>query len=159
MKPYGTPSEPIAKDVYIAAPPHIVYSFLTEPAKIAVWFGSDSQLDPRRGGIFRMRFDRPDGTNVARGAYLEAVPYSKVAFTWGFEREGHAVPVGSTLVEITLEPEGDGTRLRLIHRDLSGEQRELHDAGWDHYVARLKIAAEGGEPEPDPLVDESIQHR
>jgi hypothetical protein len=25
MRPHSTPSEPIAKDVYIAAPPHIVY--------------------------------------------------------------------------------------------------------------------------------------
>ena len=59
----------------------------------------------------------------------------------------------------TLEPEGDGTRLRLIHRDLTGEQREMHDAGWRRYVARLKIAAEGGEPGPDAIADKSIQHR
>jgi uncharacterized protein YndB with AHSA1/START domain len=141
MRPSGTPSEPITKDVYIAAPPRIVYSFLTEPAKMAIWFGKDPELDPCPGAIFRMSFDLPDATNVARGAFLEAVPHSKVAFTWGFE------------------PEGDGTRLRLIHRDLAGEQRELHDAGWDHYVARLKIAAEGGELPPDVLADQNIQYR
>ena len=159
MKPYSTPSEPIAKDVYIAAPRHIVYAFLTDPAKVAQWFGIDPQLDPRPGGLFRITFDREGAENVARGEYVEAVPHSKVAFTWGFEREGHAVPAGSTLVEITLEPEGDGTRLRLIHRDLTGEQREMHDAGWRRYVARLKIAAEGGEPGPDAIADKSIQHR
>lgn len=149
-------SEPITKDVYIAAPRHIVYAFLTEPAKAAQWFGIDPQLDPRPGGMFRMTFDRLGAENAARGEYREAVPYSKVAFTWGFEREGHAVPVGSTLVEITLEPEGDGTRLRLIHRDLTGEQRTLHDAGWGHYAARLKIAAEGWEPRPDVLADQAF---
>jgi uncharacterized protein YndB with AHSA1/START domain len=155
MEPHDAPGEPIAKDIYIAAPPQIVYTYLTEPAKMAQWIGIDPQLDPRPGGIFRVS---PNRVDVIRGTYLEAVPHSKVTFTWGFEGVGHAVPAGSTVVEITLQPEGDGTRLHLMHRNLSAEQRELHDSGWSHYVARLKIAAEGGIPEPDPLADPSIHH-
>lgn len=146
----------IEKDVYIDAPPHVVYAFLTEPAKMVQWIGTEVQLDPRPGGIFRLV---PNVVDVIGGAFLEAVPYSKVAFTWGFEGDDLAMPAGSTVVEITLEPEGPGTRLRLTHRDLTGESRDKHDAGWDHYLARLAVAAAGGEVEPDPFADPSHRHR
>jgi uncharacterized protein YndB with AHSA1/START domain len=145
----------IRKDVYIDAPPHVVYAFLTEPAKMTEWIGTEVELDPRPGGIFHLV---PNLVDVIRGEFLEAVPYSKVSFTWGFEGVGHAVPAGSTVVEITLEPEGAGTRLHLTHRDLTGEQRDKHDAGWDHYLARIAIAAAGGTPEPDPFADPNHRH-
>jgi uncharacterized protein YndB with AHSA1/START domain len=145
----------IAKDVYIDAPPETVYAFLTEPAKIAQWIGTDIDVDPRPGGIFRIV---PNRVDVIRGTYLEAVPFSKVTFTWGFEGEGHEVPAGSTVVEITLRAEGAGTRLNLVHRELHGEWRDDHDAGWDHYLARVKIAAEGGRSEPDPYADPAHRH-
>ena len=145
----------IVKDVYIDAPPQVVYAFLTEPAKMAEWIGTEVDLDPRPGGIFRVV---PNLVDVIRGQYVETVPYAKVSFTWGFDGAGHEVPAGSTLVEITLEPEGAGTRLRLTHRDLTGEWQDEHAAGWDHYLARIAIAAAGGTPEPDPYADPSHRH-
>jgi uncharacterized protein YndB with AHSA1/START domain len=145
----------IAKDLYIEAPPHIVYSFLTDPSKISEWIGTEIDVDPRPGGIFRIV---PNRVDVIRGTYLEVEANAKVSFTWGFEGEGHAVPAGSTVVEITLRPEGTGTRLNLIHRNLTGEWRDKHDAGWNHYVQRIKIAAEGGPLEADPFADPSVRH-
>ena len=145
----------IVKDVYIDAPPHIVYAFLTQPAKMAEWIGSEIALDPRPGGIFRFS---PNTVDVISGEYIVVVPYSRVSFTWGFEGEGEAVPAGSTLVEITLAPEGAGTRLRLTHRNLTGESRDKHDAGWDHYLARIALAAAGGDVPPDPFADPSHRH-
>jgi uncharacterized protein YndB with AHSA1/START domain len=145
----------IEKETYVDAPPHVVYAYLTEPAKLREWIGTEVELEPRPGGIFRVV---PNHVDVIRGEFLEAVPYSKVSFTWGFEGEGHAVAAGSTIVEITLEPQGAGTRLRLTHRDLVGEQRDKHDAGWDHYLARIAIAAAGGTPEPDPFAQPTHRH-
>jgi uncharacterized protein YndB with AHSA1/START domain len=145
----------IVKDVYIDAPPHVVYAFLTEPAKMVEWIGTEVDLDPRPGGIFRVV---PNLLDVIRGEYVEVVPYSKVSFTWGFEGAGEAVPAASTLVEITLTPEGAGTRLRLTHRNLTGEQRDKHDAGWDHYLSRIALAAAGGVVAPDPFADPSHRH-
>jgi uncharacterized protein YndB with AHSA1/START domain len=145
----------IRKDVFIDAPPHVVYAYLTDPAKMTLWIGTDVVLDPRPGGIFRVV---PNVIDVIRGTFVEAVPSSKVSFTWGFEGEGHAVPAGSTVVEITLEPEGAGTRLRLTHRDLTGDEHDKHDAGWEHYLARIAIAASGGTPEPDPFADPNHRH-
>jgi len=36
----------------------------------------------------------------------------------------------ATEVEFTLTPTPAGTRLRLVHRGLSGGQEEIHAAGW-----------------------------
>ncbi len=61
---------------------------------------------------------------------------------------------GSTVVEITLTADGDGTILRLTHRDLprEGDVRPRHAAGWIHHLGRLQIAAEAGDPGVDPCV-------
>ena len=50
-----------------------------------------------------------------------------------------------------LEPDGDGTHLRLIHSDLpSAESAEKHGHGWRHYPERLAVAASRrATPAPD----------
>ena len=53
-------------------------------------------------------------------------------------------PGGST-VEIDLEPRGEGTRLRLVHRGLVASERPSHAAGWDFFLPRLTAVAEGRE--------------
>jgi len=61
------------------------------------------------------------------------------------------VPPGSSTIEIELTPDGDGTRLRFVHRDLpSDEAAASHGHGWDHYLERLATAAPGGDPGEDP---------
>ena len=87
---------------------------------------------------------------VARGEYVEIEPYTRVVFTWGWEGDGNPVPPGSTVVEVVLTPDGDGTILRLSHRDLPEAEREIHGHGWDHYLGRLAPAAAGRDPGPDP---------
>jgi hypothetical protein len=52
-------------------------------------------------------------------------------------------------VEITLTPDGEGTKVVLVHRDLPEGQAGRHGHGWDHYMARLEIAATGGDSGPD----------
>jgi hypothetical protein len=40
--------------------------------------------------------------------------------------------------------------VRLVHRDLpTDESMAAHGHGWDHYVARLTVAAAGGDAGPD----------
>lgn len=155
MEASAASDEPVAKEVYIEAPPDIVYAYFTDAAKMREWIGTELEIEPRPGGTFRIV---PNRVDVIRGEFLETVPFSRVVFTWGFEGEGHEVAAGSTAVEITLEPEGDGTRLRLVHRNLRGDWRERHAAGWDHYIARIRLAAEGGTPAADPYADPAHRH-
>jgi uncharacterized protein YndB with AHSA1/START domain len=147
--------KPIEKSIYIEASSEEVFEFLTDARKMLRWIGTDVQVEAKPGGIFRVV---PNGVDVIRGQFLEVVPHSKVAFTWGFEGDGHTVPAGSTEVEITLRPEGKGTRLQLVHRRLQGEARGKHEFGWVHYLSRIKSAVEGRDAGPDPFADPNVRH-
>jgi uncharacterized protein YndB with AHSA1/START domain len=149
------PSDPIVKEIYIDAPPSVVFQFLTDPPKMLSWMGIRAEIDPKPGGIYRVD---ANGRDVILGEYLEVVADSRVVFTWGFEGGGYHVAAGSSWVEIDLTREGNGTRLRLTHRELPPEAREGHDAGWGHYLGRLKAVCEGGEPGRDPMADPGVRH-
>ncbi len=67
---------------------------------------------------------------------------------------GSSAKPGSTTIEIDLEPQGDGTHLRFVHRDLpSAEATQSHAHGWAHYLERLVAAAAGDDPGRDPWLD------
>jgi len=133
--------------IRIAANPETVFPFSTDPEKMLRWKGVEAALEPRTGGVYRVNM----GRYITRGEYVEVTPYSRVVFTWGWEDEGNPVPPGSSTVEVDLLEDGDGTIVRLRHCGLPTEQaRELHGEGWTHYLARLILAAEGGDPGPDP---------
>lgn len=142
-------------EIWIAAPPEAVFPFLTDPARLLRWMGTAASIEAAPGGLFRVDLN---GRDVARGAYLEVVPPRRVVFTWGWEGGAHGVPPGATTVEIDLEPRSGGTALRLRHKGLRGENRDRHAQGWGHYTSRLKAAAEGGDPGPDPLATPQVSH-
>ena len=75
---------------------------------------------------------------------IEVVANCKVVFTWGGV-EG--LKPGETTVEFVLEPDGDGTLVRLRHYGLPGPTVESHRRGWVYSgLAKLKDAAEGRRP-------------
>lgn len=148
-------SDALVKEIYIEAPPQIVFELLTDPVKMLRWMGVAAEIEARPGGIYRLD---PNGRDVIRGQYLEVVPNSKVVFTWGWEQGGHQIPAGSSVVEIHLQARHRGTWVRLIHRDLPFEMRERHERGWTHYLSRLRSSAEGRDPGPDPYASLEIRH-
>jgi uncharacterized protein YndB with AHSA1/START domain len=148
-------SDPIVKEIYIDAPPSVVFQFLTDPQKMLSWMGIRAEIDPQSDGIYRVD---TNGRDVIRGEYLEVVKDSRVVFTWGFEGGGYNVQAGSSRVEIDLTREGKGTRLRLTHRELPPPARDRHDSGWSHYLGRLKTVCEGGQVGRDPMSDPSVRH-
>jgi uncharacterized protein YndB with AHSA1/START domain len=142
----------VEREVRIAARPETVFEFFTDPEKMIRWKGRRAELDPRPGGIYRVEIN---DQAVALGEYVEVDPPGRIVFTWGWEGQEsgqgeHAVLPGSSRVEITLEPLGDGTLVRLRHLDLPPQSREIHGQGWDLYLGRLAAAAAGGDPGPDP---------
>jgi hypothetical protein len=52
---------------------------------------------------------------------------------------------------VDLEPDGDGTLVRLTHRDLPADAFSAYQAGWEHHLDRLATCGAGGDPGPDPL--------
>lgn len=135
----------------IAARPETVFSFFTDRDRWLSWMGESGDFAFTPGGAFRMNVSEG---NVASGAFVALDPPKRVVFTWGWENADLPVPPRSSVVEITLEPDGDGTLLRLVHSGLPEPARAPHEAGWAHYLDRLVMRAGGGDPGPDKWMDE-----
>lgn len=143
-------NESLERIVQIAARPEIIFSFFTDPSKLARWFGRQCSLDPKPGGIFRTVINPH---LIIRGQFVEVTPYSRLVFTWGWEAENSLLPPGTTTVEISLIPDGDSTLVRLRHDGLPPTQEVGTGVGWDHYLARLVTVAEGRAVGHDPWIE------
>ena len=137
----------IERVISIEASPETVFRLLTDPNQYTRWKGELAELEPRPGGKYRVTFAGDYGS--AAGSFVELVPNRRVVFTWGWEGNEN-VPPGSSTVEIDLEPEGAGTRLRLVHRGLPDAEIKGHAEGWDFFLPRLEDVAEGREPRQAP---------
>ncbi|MFN2521383.1 MAG: SRPBCC domain-containing protein [Candidatus Limnocylindria bacterium] len=131
----------IERVIDIAASPETVYRLLTDPVEYIRWKGRAAELDPRVGGVFRVAFKE----SAVSGRYVEVIPNRRVVFTWGWEAPDALVRPGGSTVEIDLERQGSGTRLRLVHRGLAASELASHTEGWDYFLPRLIAVAEGRE--------------
>lgn len=138
--------EGVIQEIRVAAPPELVFPYFTDGERMRRWAGVEHDLDARPGGVYHVEMGPG---HVVHGRYLEVSPPHRVCFSWGWEGDGQIVPPGSSTVEITLTADGDGTIVRLVHRDLPDEAAEQHAAGWHHYLGRLSVAGAGGDPGPD----------
>src|SRR3979411_2626277 len=96
----------------VTARPETVFGSFTDPAKMVQWMGTEATLDPRPGGVCRIN---PNGHAVLSGEFVEVEPPRRIVFTWGFETELFATPPQSTIVEVSLTPDGEDTVVRLVH--------------------------------------------
>jgi uncharacterized protein YndB with AHSA1/START domain len=146
-------TDKVTIEVVVEATPETIFPFFTDPEKIVRWKGIAADLDPRPGGTYSVDVSRQA---LARGEYVEIDPPKRVVFTWGWEGD-QEVPPGSSIVEVTLEPSGDSTLVRLVHSGLPEAKRDVHREGWEHFMSRLQIAASGSDPGPDPLLSQDNQ--
>jgi uncharacterized protein YndB with AHSA1/START domain len=125
----------IERETVINAPVERVWELITDAEHVGRWFGdAGAAIDLRRGGEMVIRWAE-HGTNHGRVVAVE--PHTRFSYRWApFEDPGGDEPVegNSTLVEFTLAPEGDGTRLRVVESGFaslatSEEQRAKNQAG------------------------------
>lgn len=93
----------LEREIVVDATPETVFEYLTLPDKLVEWNGTEVEIDPRPGGVYRVL---AGGTYQAAGEYVEVVPNEKVVYTFGWDEPGHPIPPGSTQVEISLAAEG-----------------------------------------------------
>jgi uncharacterized protein YndB with AHSA1/START domain len=152
-----TEAATVERTISIAASPETVWEFLVDGSKATRWMGTSTTIEPRPGGTYRCEV-LPGHT--AEGEVVELDPPHRLVFTFGWSTggaEGNPVPPGSSTIEIDLIPEGTGTRLHFLHRDLPNAAAvESHGHGWNHYLARLEIAAGGGDPGADPWLTQGM---
>ncbi|TMK72172.1 MAG: activator of HSP90 ATPase [Actinobacteria bacterium] len=156
----------IEREILIEAPPEVVWRTITEPDQIVSWFSEAAELDPRPGGAGELTWE-PGGkatvdpeepvTAALRVEKLEPPHY--FSFRWMHPAGAEPDPNNSVLVEFSLNPEGEKTRLRLVEsgfRNLPGPEDETertvdgHSAGWDNHLGRLRAYLSSKLTEPAP---------
>jgi uncharacterized protein YndB with AHSA1/START domain len=141
-----TPDQ-IERETLIAAPVERVWAVLTEAEHIGSWFAENgAEIDLRPGGALVMRWNEWPTTR----ARIEAVePPRRFAYRWTAHHAAAEEPKegNSTLVEFTLTPEGDGTRLRVVERGFASlaiaddERKRNHDdnvGGWKQVLGQFE---------------------
>ena len=140
----------IQRQVFIAASPDAVFRLLVDAALLPLWLGRAVTWEPWPGGTFRVELSRG---NVARGVFTDITPARRVAFTWGWEAGDPALAAlapGASRVEIDLQPERGGTRLRLRHSGLPEELLPRYADRWAYYLGRLEATTDERRPMADP---------
>lgn len=135
----------IEREILIDAPVDVVWGIVTEPAQIVRWFSDEAEIELRVGGGGRLRF-RNSGDSYQ--LQVEAVePPHRFVWRWVQPEGTIARQDNSLLVEFTLRPEGDGTRLRVVESgfdnlDWSDERKAKyagdHTRGWQTILGRLR---------------------
>ncbi|MGO9756385.1 MAG: SRPBCC family protein [Roseiarcus sp.] len=136
----------VRREVQIAAPPATVFAFLTDPEKILRWMGAGATVEPHLDGLYLVNVN---GRDTAEGRFTEVIPVHRLAYSFGW-KEHDRMPPGSSLIEIDLIEREGGTQLRMTHSGLPDAALCAdHDEGWGYYLARLAVAAAGGDPGRD----------
>ena len=138
-----TDTSPIVVERSFNAAPDRVFEAFADPQGLAVWMcpaddttHASVELDFRVGGRFRIVMHGAERDYVQHGEYLSIDPGERIVMTWisEFVPEAEA----RTRVTVTFDPEGEGTRLRLVHDGLpSGDRYDGHEGGWTRILAGL----------------------
>ena len=125
-------------------PIEAVWRALTDPEERARWFGRTT-LDARQGGAIAMIADGPPMPEAVRAMSGEVLVWDPPHV---FEHAWNQKLIGDTVVRYELAPDGDGTRLKLVHRGFRPKDAGGYAPGEHAYLDRLE-AALGGQPVPD----------
>lgn len=129
--------------VLIEASPDTVWSIVSSPDRFSEWLQGTARFTGEPGTAFEIDFPRFD-TEV-RGEIVEFdAGRHRFAVTWGIAAGPQAAtfPVGSSSLEIWLEPEEGGTRAHVRHSALPSEtEARNHEAGWRFHFSRLALFA------------------
>ena len=145
-------ADPYRDSIHIAAEPEAVFDYFTSATALTRWMGDRAVTDPRPGGQFTIFF----GDRRVQGRYLELDRPRRLVISWG--RAGSAsFPPGTSVLEVILTRHDGGTLVAITHSGLPDTERPRHALGWRHYLARLSLAATGGDLAPHVTPDEIIQ--
>ncbi len=140
----------IRREILIDASIERVWEALTSAEQISQWFGDSAEIDLRPGGRARIGWTEFDAMT---DCIVEVVDRpTRFSFRWDALKDT-PLDVVSTLVEFTLVPEGDGTRLTLLESgfaDLPDEAYQArideNSAGWDFELEDLRGYLTGVRP-------------
>jgi uncharacterized protein YndB with AHSA1/START domain len=121
----------VERTIVIEAPRELVFSFFTDSARWASWWGTGSTIEAKAGG--RVFIKHPGG-NEASGEVLDVEPPERIVYTYGYA-SGTPMPPGASRATIRLEPHERGTLLHLVHEFPDTASREEHVQGWRYQLS------------------------
>jgi uncharacterized protein YndB with AHSA1/START domain len=139
----------IERDILIEAPVEVVWRAVTEPDQISSWFTDAAVIDVREGGEGTLTWNERSTTKpaTARISVETVAPPRTFSFRWAHPEGVEARQDNSVLVEFTLLPEGEHTRLRVVETGLlelawpdadKATYTDEHIRGWETHLASLR---------------------
>lgn len=119
----------------LAHSPERVWAALTEPELLDGWFPARVEGSFEVGAELRFPFPKGEAPTET-GTVTECDRPRLLAYTWGAQ-----------LLRFELEPDGEGTRLRVSH-ELPREETAKVAAGWEVKFDELAAVLDGG-PRPE----------
>jgi uncharacterized protein YndB with AHSA1/START domain len=144
----------IEREIVIEAPVEVVWAVVTEPRQISGWLSDSVELDLRPGGEASFVWD---GREPVRGRVERVEPPHVFAFRWVPAQGAQLADGELLLVEFTLTPEGEGTRLKVVETgfaQLAGSEEDRrghfdgHRRGWELELGHLVAFIAQRPPEP-----------
>ncbi|MGP3961112.1 SRPBCC domain-containing protein [Nonomuraea sp. 3N208] len=149
----------IEREILIEAPVEVVWGVVTEPDQISSWFTNAADIDVREGGKGTLTWADRAAKEITAPVTVEITVVAVEAprlfsFRWAYPDGAQPREGNSVLVEFTLTPEGESTRVRVTECGLSEidwteEQKvtyaQEHIHGWSKHLADLVAYASAKE--------------
>ena len=141
-------TDKIEREISIQASIATVWDVITKPEYISQWFGSQAEIDLRRGGKGKLSWSED------MEAPLEIVEVEKphlFSFLWVAPDEETKPTHQQTLVEFRLTEDGAETKVRFTESgfeklEMTAEQKATliakHTPGWDDFLSSLQRCAQ-----------------
>lgn len=132
MKP-----EPFVIERVVNAPVEKVWKAITDREQMKQWYFDISEFKPEVGFEFTFDGSNEDRTFTHLCKITEVIPNKKLKHSWRYK--GYD---GESFVTWELSPEGNGTRVKLIHEGLetfppiADFAKENFVAGWTQIVGK-----------------------
>ena len=134
----------LTKTIFFAASREVVWSFLTEADKLALWFHR-ADADLAEGRDYALIGQAADGSDVRQcwGKVLRMEPPSILVYSFTIK------PLAGAMTKVTwrLEEAHGGTMVTLTHEGIAEAAGQAAlglimalDAGWDEHLVRLRAA-------------------
>jgi activator of HSP90 ATPase len=107
------------------SPQKLYDAWLDSDTHAAFTGGGPAQIDPRPGG----EFTAWDG--YISGRTLSMEPFSRIVQAWRTTDFPAGAP--DSHLEIIIEPDGEGSKLTLVHTEIPEGQAEDYRQGWEDY--------------------------
>jgi uncharacterized protein YndB with AHSA1/START domain len=128
----------------VAVSPDVVFQLLTEPGELVKWWGPlgfflpQVDVDLAVGGRYRFLMAPPEGEPFhLSGEFLQVDRPSRLVYTFRWDEPGP--DDRETVVDLSLQASGGGTRLMLTQKPfLTDERLSLHRDGWTESFEKLR---------------------